>query len=194
MAKRVLPKVLNQDEQELLLKEFNHRYPTSYRNFVMVKMMLDTGLRVSEAINLKVKEIDWMSGKFKVQQGKGKKDRILWMNDDLLEHLKQLRELFLKYDTDYPAPYLFTTLKRKPLQPAYMRNMLNRISKRAGLEKHVSPHMLRHSFATDLYKETKDLLKVKKTLGHSSITTTTIYTHLVDDDVEMAMRNLRKKN
>jgi len=75
----------------------------------------------------------------------------------------------------------------KQLQPRYIQDMISRYSKRAGIKKNVSPHTLRHTFATDLYRKIKDPVTVKNALGHSSITTTMVYVHLVGADVEKAL-------
>lgn len=191
MAKRTLPDILTNEEQDLLLKEFNHRYPTSYRNYVMVKLMLKSGLRVSECLNLEIDHIDWMCGKLLVKQGKGKKDRILWLTEDILDHLRRWKELSKDFDRkSHTNNLLFTTLKGTPIITSYMRNMLKRISKRAGITKKVNPHLLRHCFGSQLYRNTNNLKMVQDALGHESITTTVIYTHLVNDDLKKAMREL----
>jgi integrase/recombinase XerD len=151
----------------------------------MLRLMLNAGLRSSEVLNLKVRDVDWMSGKLMVRQGKGKKDRALWLNEEDLEILRKWRE------RKPESPRLFTTLKGDPINARYLRALVERLAKKAGLEKRVHPHTLRHTFATDLYKSTKDLRLVQKALGHANIQTTTIYTHIIDDDLENALRNLR---
>lgn len=182
-----IPEVLNKDEISALLAQPNPRYPTGLRNLCMLKTMLDTGLRASELLNLTVHDIDWRSGKLKVVQGKGKKDRILWVNEDCLLLLRRWREI--KPDG---TQTLFTTLEGKPLIDRYLRAMVKRYGKKAGITKDVHPHTLRHTFATDLYSQTKNIRMVQKALGHSDLTSTMIYTHIVDDEMEEAMRNFRR--
>lgn len=80
---RKIPEVLTEDEQALLLNQPNKRYPTGQRNYTMIKLMLDTGLRLSEAVSLRWKDIDLMTGKLMVREGKGVKDRTLWINENL---------------------------------------------------------------------------------------------------------------
>lgn len=94
MGKRKkLPKILNKEEQEKLIEVFNTRYPSQYRNKTMIILMLDTGLRLSEIINLKWKHINIMSGEIKVIEGKGAKDRALWINENTLEKLKKWKKI-----------------------------------------------------------------------------------------------------
>ena len=88
--------------------------------------------------------------------------------------------------------YVFTTTKGEKLKPANVRKMVYTYAEKAGLEdKSVSPHTLRHSFATDFYRRSKNLRMVQKALGHADISTTQIYTHIVDDELEEAMKDFR---
>lgn len=185
-AKRI-PEILTSDEVKALLAQPNPRYPTGLRNLCLMRVMLDAGLRASEALKLTVYDIDWRSGKLKVIQGKGNKDRILWLNEDCLLLVRQWREL--KPDS---TQTLFTSLDSKPLIDRYLRAMVKRYGRKAGIAKDVHPHMLRHTFATDLYRETKNIRLVQKALGHSDLASTMIYTHIVDDEMESAMRNFRR--
>jgi integrase/recombinase XerD len=126
-----------------------------------------------------------LSGKLTVRQGKGKKDRILWLNEPVLEDLRQWRGR-------RPASangLLFTTLAGRPIYASALRAMVKRRGNKAGLQhKDVHPHMLRHTFATELYRQTKDIRMVQKCLGHSDLSTTMIYTHIVDEDMEAALK------
>lgn len=191
MAKRKprrLPEVLTAQEQKDLLKQPNAKAPTGLRNLCMMRVMLDAGLRAAETLHLKTKDIDWMSGRLMVREGKGKRDRTLWINEDLLELLREWR-------TKRPAgtQLLFCTLKSTEINSRYLRAMVKRLANKAGIDKDVHPHTLRHTFATDLYRETKNLRLVQKALGHSDISTTQIYTHIVDEELESALKCFRKK-
>lgn len=185
---RKLPDVLTEEEQKALLRQPNLRYPTGLRNQAMMKLMLDVGLRTSELLNLKTRDIDWMSGKVFVHEGKGKKDRVLWLNEDALEILRKWKE-----KRPVQTELLFTTLKGTPIRSNYLREMVKRYGRKAGLSKGVHPHLLRHSFATDLLRDSKNLRLVQKALGHADISTTSIYLHVVDEELEAAMRGFRKK-
>jgi len=186
-AKKI-PEVLTPDEQKLLLRQPNKRYPTGLRNLAMMTLMLDSGLRASEVLKLTLADIEWRAGKLKVREGKGRKDRILWLSDNCLEILRLWKERRPE-GTDL----LFLTLDAKPIHGSYLRRMVKRYAKKAGIEKDVHPHTLRHSFATDFYRETKNLRMVQSALGHSDISTTQIYTHIIDEELEEAMRGFRRK-
>jgi integrase/recombinase XerD len=185
-AKKI-PEVLTTEEVKLLLRQPNKRYPTGLRNYCLLKVMLDSGLRASEALKLEIGDIEWRVGKLKVREGKGKKDRILWLNEDCLEALRL-------WKTKRPdnTSLLFPTLEGKKINDRYLREMVKRYGQKAGITKDVHPHMLRHTFATDLFRETRNILLTQKSLGHNDVSTTMIYTHIVDEELEQAMRNFRK--
>jgi integrase/recombinase XerD len=193
---RKLPVILTAEEQQLLLDQFTTRYPTQERNRVMIKLILDTGLRRAEAISLRWNDINLMSGKLKVVQGKGAKDRILWVQEETLEELKHWKERQVDELTKREAVnkdnLVFTTLTGNKLNPNNFYKVVNGYSHKAGIAKEVSPHTLRHTFATDLYRETKNIRLVQKALGHEDLSTTMIYTHIVDDELEEAMKGFRK--
>jgi len=193
MAKRKgrkLPEVLTAEEQKALLSQPNPRYPTGERNRLLMRLMLDAGLRVAETLALRWEHIDLMSGKLMVREGKGAKDRTLWLGEDNLELLRHWRERQAKEVEGHPE-HVFTTLKGRPVQSSYVRRMVKRLAKKASITKDISPHTLRHTFATDLYRETKNIRLVQKALGHSSLSTTMIYTHIVDEELEGAMKSFR---
>jgi len=182
-----IPEVLTDEERQKLLRIPNKRYPTGLRNYCIMLIIFDGGLRSSEIVNLHMNNINLNNGQIKVVQGKGRKDRILWVNGETLQQLKKWIER--KPDSEY----VFCTLQGLKLSDSYLRAFFARYGKRAGIKKRVHPHMLRHSFATDLYRQTKDIRLVQKALGHSTISTTMIYTHIVDDDLENGMKNFREK-
>lgn len=191
MYKR-LPETLTPEEQEKLLAEPNRKCRTGLRNYCMMLLMLDCGLRSAEVLALRFHDIDWKSGRLMVRGtgngggGKNGKDRTLWLSDYDLEALRAWRAV-------RPAGNgLFATLKGKHISARYLRTMIKRESRQAGIEKDVHPHTLRHSFATDLYRETKNILLVQKALGHADLATTMIYTHLIDTDLEEALKKLRR--
>ncbi len=193
---RKLPVVLNDEERKALLRQANGRYITGQRNRVMLQLMCNLGLRLAEVINLRWGDIDFLSEVLMIRQGKGMKDRTLyiknnnWRGEDdkgALQDWKTRQATTLGWLPEY----VFTTTSKgsegKQLQPRYIQDMINRYARRAGITKRVSPHTLRHTFATDLYRRTKDAVVVKNALGHSSLTTTMIYVHLVGSDVEAAL-------
>lgn len=188
---RKIPEVLTSDEQEALLKQPNPRYPTGERNRLMLRLMLDTGLRLAEAIDLRWKHIDLNTGKVMVRQGKGHKDRTLWLGEDDLAMLRTWRDRQAKATGGTPE-LVFTTLEGGKLHPRYVQRMVKRYTAKAGIEKDVTPHTLRHSFATDLYRETTNIRLTQKALGHANLSTTQIYTHIVDEELEAALKSFRQ--
>ena len=182
-----IPEVLDEAEQEALLRQPNQRYPTGLRNYCIMRLILDAGLRASEVTHLRTADIDWETGRLKVIQGKGKRDRQLWVNDRTLTDLKRWQQR--KPESDW----LFCTLNGGQLDDSYLRASFARYGRKAGIGKRVHPHMLRHSFGTDIFRTTKNLRLVQKALGHSNISTTTIYTHIVDDELEQGMKGFRDR-
>ena len=178
------PEVLTQTECQALAEMPNPRYPTGLRDQCMIRLMLNTGLKVSECLQLRVSDIDWSSGQLNVR-GRGKKARTLWINDKMLSLLGQWLE---RRPVD--CPLLFTTLAGNPISQQAFRAMIKRRGRKAGIAKDVHPHMLRHSFAMQMYRRTQDLRGVQKVLGHASMASTLIYTPSADEDIELTMKDL----
>ena len=189
MAKRKIPEFLTEKEQSQLINVFNTRYFNSFKNRTMIKLFLASGLRLSEMINLRWKDVNLMTGQLKVVEGKGAKDRILWISDSIIEELriwkeKQAKKLGL-------CENVFTTNSKNKLDDRNIRRMVAEYSKKAGIIKNVSPHTFRHTFASDLLSATKNIRLVQKALGHEDLSTTMIYTHIVDEEFKEALKNLR---
>lgn len=191
MSTRKIPEFLTSEEQELLINVFNTRYFNSYRNKTMIQLFLDTGLRVSEMADLQWKHINMMSGQLKVVEGKGNKDRMLWVSDKMLELLGLWKEK--QTEKLGKCEYVFTTRDKGQLNVRDIREMVTKYASKAGITKDVSPHTLRHSFATDLLRATSNIRLVQKALGHSDLSTTMIYTHIVDAEYENELKNFRNK-
>ena len=194
MGKRAIPVILTEEEQEDLLNQFNVRYVTSQRNKVMFQLMLNTGLRVSEAVSLRWKDVNLTSGKLMVREGKGAKDRTLWVDNDQLDELGEWKERQVEKLGEVPK-WVFSTLREgnagKKLTIQQVWKTLKTYTEKAGIKKDISPHTLRHTFATDLYRETGKIRLVQKALGHADLSTTMIYTHIVDEELEGAMKSFR---
>lgn len=184
--------ILTTNEQEKLLDQFNLRYITPQRNKTMIQLLLNTGLRLSEMINLKWRDVDLMTGQLKVVEGKGLKDRILWLDEQTLVMLGEWKQRQFKEwgKTDY----VFTTRTLSLLDGKAVRTMIKTYAEKAGISKHITTHSLRHTFASDLLRDTKNIRIVQKALGHSDISSTQIYTHIVDEELEDAMKGFRNKN
>jgi len=184
-----LPKVLTEEEQNSLIEQFNTRYDSSLRNLCMIRLMLEAGLRAGEVVNLRPEHLNMISCRLDIKGGKGAKDRTLWINEDL-------RNLIGRWLERRPeSPWLFPTRNGTQVDTRFLRDMVKRYAKKAGIPEaeKVSPHTLRHTFATDLYRETKNIRLVQKALGHSDLSTTMIYTHIVDEELEDALKNFRKQ-
>ncbi len=184
---RHLPKVLTADEQRAFLAKFDRRYTSGLRNLVAVRLMLECGLRCGEVVAVKPEHVDLDTCRLLVREGKGAKDRVVWFNDDL-------RDLIVRWLDRRPASvWLLCTRHGGQVNTRYLRELVKRKAVAAGISEaeRVTPHVLRHSFATDLLRRERNLLLVSRALGHSSVMTTQIYTHLSDVEVERAMRSAR---
>ena len=149
--------------------------------------MLDTGLRAGEVVALRPEHLDMRTCRLMVREGKGAKDRTLWITDENRDRIGKWLQRRPK------SVWMFPTRSGGQLSTRYLREMIKRYARKAEVAewRRVSPHTLRHTFATDLYRETTDLRLVQKALGHADIRTTQIYTHLVDEELEDALRRLR---
>jgi site-specific recombinase XerD len=183
---RKLPTFLTEAELRQFYTVFNMKDPIDLRNFAIVRLMADAGLRISEALHLRVVDVDLESGRLFVLEGKGKVDRYVYLGKDDCVLLKRV----LKQKRD-SSKYLFTTATGNPLHPSYFRSAIKRYNEDAAVNKNVHPHTFRHTFATHLYKKTKDIRLVQVALAHSDLSTTMIYTHVEDDRLEAAMKALR---
>jgi len=184
---RKLPEILTKEEQEALLSIPNPKAPTGIRNLCMLRIMLEAGLRLSEVTGLKREDFDLESGELKVEGGKEKKRRTLWAGKESLE-------LFKKWLQVSPeSRYFFPTLKGGKLDNRYVREMVKRLAGKAHINKNISPHTLRHTFAAELYRKTSNIRLVQKALGHSSLSATMIYTYLVNDKIEDDLQFFRSR-
>lgn len=187
---RKLPVFLIPEEQEQLLAQFNIRYVTPHRDRTMILLALHSGLRLSELTHLEWDDIDLRTGQLDVRAGKGAKDRLLWISAEVVEGLSEWR----KRQTEEWGPYklVFPTRTGNHQDGSGVRKMIARYTKRAGINKHVTTHTLRHTFATDLLRDSSNIRIVQRALGHDDIQTTQIYTHIIDSELEDAMKTFKK--
>lgn len=174
-----LPTVLSVDEVMTLLNSLNDDTPYNARNRAMIEVMYGTGLRVSELVALKLNELH-LTSKMISTTGKGSKERIVPINDYAT---KVLRDYIVKYRPELVKNgkdnnYIFLNNQGQPLSRQSFFIILKKLAKDAGIEKDISPHTLRHSFATHLLEAGTDLRYIQEMLGHEDISTTQIYTHL----------------
>lgn len=172
-----LPEVLSVDEVNQLLSSVSMKDSISARNRCMMEVLYASGLRVSEMCSLTLQNINIQKGFIKCV-GKGNKERIVPMNTQCCLYLKEYIENFRPQLSEKTSQYLFINKKGEPLKRDDFYHLLQNIVRKSGLTKHVTPHTLRHTFATHLLENDADLRSIQKMLGHSDISTTTIYTHV----------------
>lgn len=174
-----LPKSLNEQEVYNLLHARDDDYDpektnpgniSMLRNKLILTLLYSTGLRVSELITLKIIAIDEQERTIRVR-GKGDKDRIVIFDDNTLNLIHEYLD-----KRQFENEYLFVSQKNKTLTPRYIQLMIKEYAKRAQITKKVTPHILRHSFATHLLKNGVDIRAIQQLLGHSNLSTTQIYT------------------
>lgn len=178
-----LPKVLSVQEVERLLDEPNLGTLDGYRDKTMLELLYATGMRVSELVNVPVKNVD-MKMQYVIVMGKGSKERMLPLGRTALHYLEYYLSVVrpqLLHGKPDAAAELFVTGWGGPMTRERFYEIIVAYGKSAGISKRVTPHMLRHSFATHLLNNGTDLRIVQELLGHADISTTQIYTHL---DVE----------
>jgi integrase/recombinase XerD len=180
-----LPSVLSLDEVEAVLEAPDTSTPEGHRDSVMLEVLYATGLRVSELVELHVKDVDLDSGVVRIV-GKGDKQRMVPLGevavDGLEDYIESTRPIFLeKHGGEGSTPYLFVTRRGSSITRQGFWKNLKRYGQKAEIDASISPHKLRHSFATHLLERGADLRIVQKLLGHADITTTEIYTHVADE-------------
>ena len=176
---RKLPDVLNVYEIEKLLESIDMSTPEGGRNRAMLEVLYSSGLRVSELINLKINQVYFDVGFLRIL-GKGNKERLVPIGKSAMKYLQiYIEEIrcHIKIQAGFEN-FVFLNRRGKGLSRVMIFTIIKNLSKSAGIEKKISPHTFRHSFATHLVEGGADLRAVQEMLGHESITTTEIYTHL----------------
>lgn len=174
---RRLPERLSREEVAQLLAQPSKRYPTGIRNRALIRLLYRSGLRCNEALNLKVRDIDMNRGEVRVVEGKGKRDRRVWIDTTTIEVLDRWKAIRPKSD------WFFCTLKGARLDDRYVRELFNRLGEKAGIGIRVHPHLLRHTYASELLEDGFSILEVQRMLGHAHISTTAIYLHTADENL-----------
>lgn len=175
---RSLPQSLTETDVEALLDTPNLQDPIGIRDRTMLELLYATGLRVSELVSLQLNEVNLRQGVVRTQ-GKGGKDRLVPLGEEAMawfeRYLADVRPVLLKQQTN---EYVFVTRRRGPMTRQAFWYLIKRYALAAGIGKSISPHTLRHSFATHLLNHGADLRVVQMLLGHSDLSTTQIYTHV----------------
>lgn len=173
-----LPRVLNREE---VLKLF--RCAANYDHRILLTTLYATGLRVGELVQLRVADIDSQRMTILVQHGKGDKQRLVPLSSQLLVELRQW------WKTHRNPVFLFPGQGgNRPLEVSTVQRACQKAAERAGLKAGISPHTLRHTFATEMLEAQVDLPSIQKILGHSSLSTTSIYLHVRRTHLEVAGR------
>jgi integrase/recombinase XerD len=172
-----LPDVLTLEEIETILKKAKGSSPLAKRNVAMIELLYGSGLRISEMLDLKVNDLHINMGFINVI-GKGSKERIMPIGTETAKALKIYLESGRIELTKVPTPIVFLNRFGKRMSRVGFYKILKALASDAGIDKDVSPHTLRHSFATHLLERGVDLRYVQELLGHSDVSTTEIYTHI----------------
>ena len=183
-----LPHFLKEEEIDKLFDVSDVNNPLGQRNLLIIEMLYATGVRVSELVNIKVKDIDKYNDSIKIM-GKGSKERIVYFGSFCKHSLDMYLNDGRKKINIKGSEYLFLNKNGNKLSDRMVRIILDDLIIKAGVNKHVSPHMIRHTFATDMLNSGADLMTVKELLGHENIDTTSIYTHVTDEQIRKIYDN-----
>lgn len=178
-----LPKYVKEDDIDKMFLVPDIRKELGQRNLLIIRLLYSTGIRVSELVNILVEDINIDERTIRIL-GKGSKERMVVFGYNTYEALK----LYLdngrrKLDTKM-SKYLLLNKDGNRLSQRYVRKIIDDIIFKASIDMHVSPHMLRHTFATEMLNNGADLVSVKDLLGHESLNTTSIYTHVSDEKIK----------
>jgi integrase/recombinase XerD len=171
---RKIPAVLTKDEIKQLFNSLSNK-----KSKLMISLIYACGFRVSELLNLKLNDLNFEEMTGYVRQAKGKKDRVFNIPKFLLKFLK--KQVLNQQESN--QEYLFTGLKGK-LTDRNIQKIVRIAAKKAGIDKEVHPHTLRHSFATHLLENGIDIRKIQELLGHADLSTTQIYTHISTEELK----------
>ena len=169
-----------------------YRKTTAIRNALIIELLFVSGMRISELCSLTLEQIDFSDCIIKIY-GKGSRERLIHIcNENVQKLITEYREKYL--NNARAEDYLFTNRQHNRLSDQSVRNMLSNYAKGANVAQHITPHMFRHSFATLLLEEDVDIRYIQQMLGHSSITTTQIYTHTSTKKQKAILANKHPRN
>lgn len=172
-----LPKRLSREEVADLLAQPNRRCPTGVRDRALIRLLYRAGLRCAEALDLTPRDLQIARREVRVNEGKGGKDRIVWIDEataEVLDHWRFIRP---------PSAWFFCTLKGGQVDASAVRHMLARRGLKAGIPIRVHPHLLRHTYASELLEDGFSMIEAQRLLGHAKVETTAIYAHIADENL-----------
>lgn len=181
---KTLPKYVLDKDLEIMFNFFDKSKTLDQRNLLILEMLYATGVRVGELVLIKIQDIDKYNNSIRIL-GKGSKERIVFYGsfcEDILDiYLNDGRLKLLK---GKESEYLFINKNGSVLSTRYVRKMIDNVVRKCEINYNISPHTLRHTFATDMLNAGADLVSVKELLGHSSLNTTSIYTHVTNEQIK----------
>lgn len=192
---RKLPDTLSYAEIEKLLEAVDMSTPEGTRNRAMLEVLYSSGLRVTELVELRMNNVYFDVGFLRVI-GKGNKERLVPVGKDALKYLKIYKEqvrVHIPIQKGFES-YMFLNRRGKKLSRVMIFTIIKQLAEKIGLRKVISPHTFRHSFATHLIEGGADLRAVQEMLGHESITTTEIYTHLDRDYLRQVIQEFHPRS
>lgn len=188
----VIAKLISFSYQQIVFAKSDYQIRSAVRNTAILELLFATGARVAEICTLRSDNVDLLGNSIKFY-GKGSKERIIPIeNFAVLSILRKYHSLFEKEIPD--SGYFFVNKLGRRMTEQSVRNMINFYCKQCGVDMHITPHMFRHSFATLLLEEDVDIRYIQRMLGHSSITTTQIYTHVTSAKQKEILKTKHPRN
>lgn len=188
----VIAKLISFSYQQIVFAKSDYQIRSAVRNTAILELLFATGARVAEICTLRSDNVDLLGNSVKIY-GKGSKERIIPIeNFAVLSILRKYHSLFEKEIPD--SGYFFVNKLGRRMTEQSVRNMINFYCKQCGVDMHITPHMFRHSFATLLLEEDVDIRYIQRMLGHSSITTTQIYTHVTSAKQKEILKTKHPRN
>lgn len=188
----VISKLLTFSYSQISKARSDYQRACAIRSAAVLELLFATGARVAEVCTLRSSDIDMIGKKVKYY-GKGSKERVIPIeNNDVIDILKEYASLFEKEIAD--SGYFFVNKLKRRLTEQSVRDMINSYCRECGVQMHITPHMFRHSFATLLLEADVDIRYIQQMLGHSSITTTQIYTHVTSFKQKEILKTKHPRN
>jgi len=177
---RKLPNYLNENEMRQILEASKN----NKRDYAILMVLAYSGIRVSELCSLRIEDVDFFENVIHIRSGKGDKDRMVIVDSKVMSAIRDYLN-----DEKRQEGYIFISRKRTRITPTHVERIVRNYARNVGINKKVTPHVIRHTFATTLLRNGADIRFIQQILGHSSVATTQIYTHVNDE----ALREIYEK-